>query len=248
MAPKGLAWLPPNALAAAVERLPIRDTIAAWSAHWFAGPAAELIGVERMGIDARLDGDAFTHDEGMTVIAAEAAGVAVGNAMFGPPDEAATDADRIAIAHAVNAALADLRARFAQLVGMDDKAPWRQALISTSAGTCFRVRIGKLAPALTIVIGNALLAAAVRNRLPRTAHGPKVRPLAEGLALHPVAVSARLGACMLMTRDLAGLAAGDVIVLDTSLDDPVEIAIDGRPQVARCRVDARDTHLDLTMA
>ena len=241
-----LAWLPRNAIASAVERLPVRDAVSDWAAKWFACGGASLTGLTAVDGDAALTGEVMAIDEGLVLATSGDAAAAIGVLMFGDPDDAATAADRAAIGAAAEQALGDLRQRVAQLVGLPRDAAWRARAASVGdAGYCFTIRVGKASMAL--IVADRLLIAGIKARLRPVASRP-LGVIATSLDRQEIALSARLGASRLSMGELAGLAAGDVVVLDRALADPAELVIDRVPQVAACTIAAGAEHLDLTLA
>jgi flagellar motor switch/type III secretory pathway protein FliN len=244
--PQPVVWLPRDAIAAAAERLPVRETVCDWAVKWFARGGASLSGVTALTGVLALTGEVMEVDDGMMLVAPADAIKALGVLMFGEPKEVTTVADRAAIEAAAEQALADLRQRAAQLVGLPRDAAWRvRSTGIADAGYCFKIRAGQAS--LTLFVTDRVLIAGVKARLRPAASRP-LGEIATGLDNQEIALSARLGACRLSMIELAGLATGDVVVLDRALADPADLVIDRLPQRAPCTIAAGANHFDLTLA
>lgn len=243
------SWLPANAIDTAAHALPMREAIAEWSAKWFANGSARLLGVEVVNGDGRPAGVALELEDGLVVTVPEPARDAIDALMFGDHHGVATTADRAAIATATDKALADLRTRVAQLVGLSTDAAWRSRLNDVSPiGYCFRVGLGSASQPLAITIARTLLAGMIMARLRPAPTGAPLGAIDAGLAPHPITVSALLGTSHLAMGELTALCPGDVVVLDSALTDPATLVIDRQRQSAWCRIVAGDHHLDLILA
>jgi hypothetical protein len=240
-------WLPANAVAEAAQALQVRQTIADWSTKWLGFGSATLSGTEAAARDIRIPGTAFELDDGLALVLPEDAPTIVGRLMFGVAEGEPTAADFAAISVSADKALADLRQRLAQLVGLPREAVWRGCDGADGPGHLFRVRLGQALQPLVFVVSDRLLVRGVKARLRPDAASTPLGALAEGLAPQIVTTAALLGTSRLSTRELAELGEGDVVVLDRGLNDVVPIAIDGIPQTVGCRVAASDANLVLTL-
>jgi flagellar motor switch/type III secretory pathway protein FliN len=240
-------WLPANAIAEAARTLQVRETVADWSAKWLGSGSATLSGTEAAARDLRISGTASELDDGLALVIPEDVSAIIGRMMFGIPEGEPTAADFAAISASADTALADLRQRLAQLVGLPRQAGWRECDGAGGPGHLFRVRLGQALQPLVIIVSDSLLVLGIKARLRPDPASTPLGALSEGLAPQTVMLSALLGSCRLSTRELAELGAGDVVVLDRGLNDVVPIAIDGIPQTVGCRVAASDANLVLTL-
>jgi flagellar motor switch protein FliM len=101
------------------------------------------------------------------------------------------------------------------------------------------------APTIRVLVGHELAAAIVRSSAKPGRKLAPLRPLAEALARQKVGVSAVVGRCELSLGEFAGLAPGDVLVLDAATGATLPIAIDGVARSGRCAVDQQNGQLRL---
>lgn len=241
-------WLPREAIAAAAGRLALGDAVSDWAAKWFARGGASVAGPTVVTGDTALPGEVMELDDGLMLATPHDAIAALGLSMFGEPGEATTAADRAAIDAVAEQALGDLRHRAAQLAGLPRDAAWRARNAAPGeAGYTFTISTRRAA-ALTLFVADRLLISGIRARLRPVPATEALGDVAAGLAPQRISLSARLGECRLATGELAGLAAGDVVILDRFLTDPADLVIDRVPQRAACTISAGTDHLDLTLA
>ena len=100
-------------------------------------------------------------------------------------------------------------------------------------------------PLIRVSIATQLAVALIKSLAPADAVSAPLRPVAEGLAKQPVQVSALVGRCALALSDFAGLAAGDLIVLDRELTRPLDLMLDHVAPSGRCTVEQEGDHLRL---
>ena len=111
----------------------------------------------------------------------------------------------------------------------------------------WRISDGRGSTLLEIALGEELIVRRVRAALDTAPASRDLSSFAAALSDQPVSISALVGRSRLTTTELAGLARGDVLVLDRDLESPVDIAVEYRPKSLRCTVDRQDDRLHLTI-
>ena len=243
-------WLPKDAIAAEAARVPFRELVAGWSATWFARGGVDFGGVEPSGHGHDLDGETTVLNDDLTLAVPEAAIPALGELMFGRPADGAvpTPADRGFVAAAVGRAIDDLRERVAQQFQLPRDAAWRPGAGAPPAGYGFRIRITGQGGALTVIVTERLLIAAIKKRLGSARSNRPLGSISEALMHQSIVLSALAGTCSVPMREIVGLDVGDVLVLDRRLDETASLMVDGQVKSSPCRVIAGDTALNLVLA
>lgn len=246
------SWLPPEAVQRAVRDVALRACVREWGAVWFDARSVDLAGDPVAGPQPATNrGTSWQLNDGVALSLPDEAEARVAAMMFGGPDDAAslTPADRAALDTAAATCAADLRARLVVSLRLDATAAWRPGTIEPGTGPwwTWRVTDGGRTDLLQIAISEDLIVRRARAGMPPVPDDRIVAPLAVALAGQPVTVSALVGRSRLTTTELAGLAAGDVLVLDRDLNAAVDVAIGHRPKPLRCTVDRQDDRLQLTI-
>ena len=245
------SWLPAEAVQRAVRDVALRSCVREWGAAWFAARSVDLAGDPAAGPQpGTTHGTCWHLADGVVLSLAEDAETRIAAMMFGAPDEGAslTPADRTALDAAAAACVADLRGRLVASLRLGGAA-WRRGTVEPGMGPwwTWRVTDGGRTDLLQIALSEDLIVRRARAALPPVVTGKTVAPLAIALAGQPVAVSALVGRSRLTTTELAGLAAGDVLVLDRDLTAAVDVAIGYQAKPLRCTVDRQDDRLQLTI-
>jgi len=214
------AWLPDNALGLDRARAVLEPGLAGWARRWLGEevrlgvgsvgacePPAEPRTVRIAGADGRLA--ILLPPRGKRALLEALCGVDLAAVSLGPNDHALIDAMTTEIAEDLIAALgAGDPARDADdtRLGLGLKLNGREFLTVEVPRAWFAARARALVPA-------------VRTRLPRLAR----RRVAIGDS--PVAIDAKLGRGSLSLAELRSLAPGDVVVLDRTVAEGVELVI-----------------------
>lgn len=232
------SWLPAEAMDSAPVRALVAEAAGRWSSKWFAraDPSVGAFEARRSGTERRSGGwrvgaavaTAQTPAESVR-LAASALGAELERLVL-------SETERDIVTRFAGEIAADLAATIERALGLDPVAPG-EILQSPDpfegAGGlrfCIADRTGR--SMLDVAIPSFALAAFRKAaiRAPRRRNAPLV-PLAGAVDEGPVRVVARLGAVILPLGELAGLAAGDVLVLDRAIEDGAELAFSprGRP-------------------
>ncbi len=247
-------WLPSGALGGgAVDRL-LAETSAQWSDHWFARRLMRRVGesamLDRTELGRVRDLQLRYVEAGLALALEDDARMVVARMMLDEPSDRAarTEADEELVERLAAACVDDLCARLAQAFGLGRSPAWRRGGIDALpfAEACvFALGPSDNAPTIRVLIGHELAAGIVRSSARPGRKPAPLRPLAEALARQDVGLSAVVGRCEISLGELAGLAAGDVLVLDSATDGSLPLAIDGVARSGRCAVEQENGRLRL---
>jgi flagellar motor switch/type III secretory pathway protein FliN len=247
-------WLPDGAIEQGARNVPLRQAVADWSGRWFAhGKLAVAADATPAGAIDTRGGRVWESPGGLAMVVAPASDDRLISLMFGAaPDQAElTAGDRDALDACVGACFGDLRTQVGRVFRLDGNSPWRSAsspALDVGRWWTWQVEDDRGLSMALIAAEEALIARWVRNALPPPPAQARLGSIAHALADQQIVVSAAVGRCRMSTSDLAGLALGDVLVLDQSLDQPVSIAVNRRPKAMRCVVHRTDDHLQFVVA
>lgn len=247
-------WLPSGALGGgAVDRL-LAETSGQWSDHWFARRLMRRVG-ESASLDrgelGRMRDLQLRHVEaGLALALEDDSRLVIARMMLDEPaDRAAlTEADEELVDRLASACIDDLCARLASAFGLGRAPVWRRGGIETLpfAEACvFALGPTDNAPTIRVLVGHELAAGIVRSSAKPGRKPAPLRPLAEALARQKVGLSAVVGRCELSLGEFAGLAPGDVLVLDAATGGALPLAINGVPRSGRCAIEQENGQLRL---
>lgn len=246
-------WLPSGALGSgAVDRL-LAQASGQWSDHWFARRLMRRVGesasLDRSELGRMRDLQLRFVEGGLAVALEEDSRMVIARMMLDEPAErtAMTEADEELVDRLAAACIDDLCTRLATAFGLRSPA-WRRGGIEALpfAEACvFALGASENSPTIRILVSHELAAAIVHSSAKPGRKPAPLRPLSEALAKQKVGVSAVVGRCQLSLGEFAGLAAGDVLVLDASTGGTLPLAIDGVARSGRCAVDQENGRLRL---
>jgi hypothetical protein len=247
-------WLPSGALGGgAVDRL-LAETSGRWSDHWFARRLMRRLGesasLDRTELGRMRDLQLRYVDAGLALALEDDSWMVIARMMLDEPSDraAGTEADAQLVERLAAACIDDLCARLAGAFGLGRSLAWRRGGIETLpfAEACvFALGASDNAPTIRVLVSHELAAGVVRSSAKPGRKPAPLRPLAEALARQDIGVSAVVGRCELSLGEFAGLAAGDVLVLDAATAGTLPLAIDGVPRAGRCAVEQENGQLRL---
>jgi hypothetical protein len=247
-------WLPTGASGgAAIERL-LAETCRAWSDHWFARrlmrceDAANPCDPVELGRLRALD--LRFVDEGLGLAPEPGATAAIAGMMLDEPvhGHPKTQADEELIGRLAEACLDDLGLRLTKAFGLPRASPWRRGEADPYLFREARVAaLGASAsePLIRILVAPDLVAELIKSAAGSAGTTAPLQPLGVALAKQRIGLSARVGECSLTLSEFAGLAAGDVLVLDTLLEASLPLAVDGTVRSGGCTVEQEEAQLCL---
>jgi flagellar motor switch/type III secretory pathway protein FliN len=246
-------WLPSGAFdGGAIDRL-IAETTRTWSEHWFARRLMRGIGesawLERAEFGRMRDLQLRFADGGLALALEDDAWMLIARMMLDEPaeGEALTAADEQLVERLATECVDDLCKRLAAAFGLG-RATWRRGATDALpfAEACvYALGPSEKAPAVRVMVARDLVAGIVKSSATPASKLPPLRPLSEALAKQQVALSALIGRCELSLGELAGLASGDVLVLDSATGGALPLAINGTALSGRCKVEQEAGQLRL---
>ncbi|WP_156420452.1 MULTISPECIES: hypothetical protein [unclassified Sphingopyxis] len=215
-------WLPDSCLTSKRAVAPFRDVFADWSAHWFVSPpfkASDQWKRRKKGLShdtARL-GLVKAVVPGLALQCRPEADLAVANALLTLPasqsPQNAHDQQLLRVAGAT--ILSDLKHRLTGLLGKSHVPGG--PLVTEEQDDLFEMWLNDSVgnPVVHFFASSELLMEIIRGGIRTQRPLPDPIARAEAISAHQVEYAARIGFARLPHSDLADLAAGDVLVLET---------------------------------
>lgn len=239
MTEQAQSWLPPGAASGGLLRPTLQSAVEGWSAHWCATRSFSVARLTERGAAKASDGWISRSSSTAVRILKPASTRLVEAALdLRPGVEGLTDRDRRLADRLVENLIEDLCARIEAALDIEDRTPvdgqagdWVEIVINEGVGSdLFSVALP--IPALAVACRKA--AGAVPRLTP-------LAPLSPALSDVQVLLEATLGRLELSMPELAGLEPGDVLVLPTRVDQPIEVSLHGSSQtVAHARLADQD--------
>jgi len=223
-------WLPEAALDGDGATDALLESVEAWLTHWFMPGTLNVRAMS--GEYAGVPGDRhWAMAEGMTVAHAEGIETLIGAAALRMPRfQPGQPADSALLERLGDECLQDLRARLARQWGFDG-SNWRLHATAMPPGQsgAATITVGAAGqPAtFTVRVTEALRIARRKRSLAPWFGQVAPSPRDAALVRQHVAIGARIGLAALTLEELSELVIGDVIVLDTSIDAPLPLTIEG---------------------
>lgn len=214
-------WLPPAApkdAEAAVSAM-----IEVWAADWFANASRPIVRRSTPGAQSRLT---WQGGEGAMLGVSDATSTRMGRAICGNRGSDTNPLDRVILAGIGEEALADL----VKLVGIAELTPIQRdaQVMPRWVHSSYAISSPDRAWSIVFAISEGRLNI-LRSRKAARDYTPELGTFAKALADEPCNIGLSLGWAQLSAFDLATLECGDVIVLDTAVNDAVPLTIEGYP-------------------
>ena len=246
-------WLPATALHAEQLEERLGQAVDEWSRKWFARRPARLKEAppkdRSSGRAARAAAVWQTLDEGLAFgVAADASSrIAAGLLDLAPEEKLAAPGDEAIVERMAEACLDDLRTRLCRLLGLAETVAWRRdpAGGPQAGDHVWEIEAGGQPPLVWLGAGPELLVRLAKMTVAVAPETPDLRPLREGLARQPIRLCAFLGSCELTLSQVASLAPGDVLVLDSAVGEPLDLCIQPGDRSGRCTVEQDRDQLQL---
>ena len=228
-------WLPDNTTAPRLALGAVAEMVDAWSSEWFAGEPMRASGVFSRLAEARAElrkNDWHVCNGGLAVGVSPTAIVALGAQILGIPASgfAQRPSDLALLEQVGGTCFDDLKRRASVLFGLAREASWHVSEGSGRDGDpVYRLEISGVARTVvvTIELSAALFSTFVKAKIPPAPAPSPFGTPEEAIAMIPIHLSAALGGCNISIAELTGLVAGDVLMLDRSLDAPLPLAVNG---------------------
>lgn len=221
-------WLPPEAAIAPRVRDALEGVVDAWSGKWFPGIRAELSRVEAYATGRAGDWLVHCGAVALPVDGPEAirlAGLALGadteNLILSEPD-------RDIVGRFAAVMLADLAATLSSVIGLgpggaDAPVPTPDPLAGES-GIELHICDAAGRPLVRAVIPLSALVPFIKAGIPAR-RGPELARIDGPVGRTATRLDIRLGGARLSLGDLAGLSAGDVLVLDRIIETGASVSL-----------------------
>jgi hypothetical protein len=218
-------WLPPQAADQPGVRAMIDGVVAEWSSHWI---ALEMLSLSAWGAAQDAAGDGAWRDcgDGLQVSCSARAGLRLACMALGARVEQVDlgDRDRSLLTDLAGRMVDDLADRLRRRLGA--AAP-RIEFAASEPRFVAKVSDG-CDTLLAVSIPFPLLIRLCRQALPKarpTAVAPELRR--EAVTPTRIRLRATLGSALLGLAEVRDLAVGDLLVLDRTVDDTVELSVAG---------------------
>jgi hypothetical protein len=248
-------WLPAEAAGSAAAHRLVREAVALWGPKWFARAETRAAGFEtRTDAAARRPGGWRTAGAVAVSLAGSETVRLAGLALGAEPERLVlSETDRDLIGGFTAAIADDLAATIEAALGLGPAEAEAQIAVEDpfagDGGLLFAVNDRDERPLLQVAIPAAALVPFLKAAIaPARRRGAPLARLGGAFESTAVRIEARLGAVTLPLGDLAGLAAGDVLILDRAVEDGAELALrpSGRP-FAQAAITPGDSKLSLLL-
>ncbi|QNA82936.1 FliM/FliN family flagellar motor switch protein [Sphingomonas sp. So64.6b] len=250
-------WLPEPALGGAVLAGLLDDAIRQWSNHWFVRTVVRAIDpVTPPAAMSDLGDGGYWMKAGQSLAIAVPTATQLGLAArmldTSAPEASLSDADRGIVEELARACLDNLALRVAQAFRVSDDMSWVVAdggeVPIIIAPRALDVGVDPQSSLLRIMVSEDLLIERLKAGMPTAPRGAALPPIAVGLALQSVAVSASLGRCSLTVAEMSELSEGDVLIFDRDVHKPLALVLDGMAVIpGKCTIDQDDDGLRLKL-
>lgn len=244
-------WLPLSVISDDVVRDVIRSVVTQWCERWFVGEPAVVSQLKVSSGAARNESDYAGWRVCRSAIAIRGDRPALSRMVdraldVHTEDLHLTEGDQALLQGLEHKILDDLCETFEQAFGLAGELKSQPQKIRDPLTDC-----GGLLASLVETSGREILSFAVpahvvvpciKAHLGPIAQKPEdLQPLVKALGNVPVSIEALIGSAGLSLTEFNDLAVGDILVLDRTLDEPVDITGAGSPHVF---AKARLTHVD----
>ena len=241
-------WLPDEAIAGPVIAPILDSLLSEWSQTWFIKAHASARPLAQDNIDFgpagwRTRSGEIAIDAGDPVRAAVAAAM-LGHAIVIPSLQ---PNDRVIVDHLANRCLDDLLERLSDLVGgQSESAAPVGARLEAQDWRQWEIIIDRGGRAIRLALSSPAMVAIIKRQLPE-APAVSVASLSSALDSQKTRVSLLLGRCSLKLKEVEGLGAGDVLILDRDMDDPIDLAVAGETASLRGKLEQADDRTIFTV-
>lgn len=224
------SWLPDEALVAPEVLGRLDAAVEAWSERWFRGLALTR---RRTLFEAASGGRVTASGPRVAVRATETEVAKLVTRAVGLDIERLelTEADQAVLAAFRKAMMDDLAGAFEEALGQPGASPCPAA----SGAVAFELAADDGRKVVAVETSRAALATArLAGLAPPTRTRPALASLRAAIADLPVRLSVRLGSAAVALPEVRRLGAGDVVILDRGLDEPLVVASGSPETVVAC--------------
>jgi flagellar motor switch/type III secretory pathway protein FliN len=224
-------WLPCGVVTHDAVRHAIEEAITRWHNRWFAAPClsvSDMVAVpEATWIDGE-DDDWRIHCSAVAIRARRRALSRLADIVLDVESEGVilTDADRYVVRGLERKIIETLAAEIEQAFGLPGEvSAQRHDMLAGDGGLLVHLRDSSGRELLTVGVPTEMTLPVVKAQLePAAPSRERLQSLGNALGSANVAMEAVVGRVQLTLVDLNNLSVGDVLVLDSFVDRPVDIA------------------------
>ncbi len=253
-----LDWLPIEVVTGAPVRALLDDVVGAWSADWF--PRRRVSVAEHTAVQGERGENTpqpmWRIYRSLIALRCSDAGShrLVGAALDARPDDApATDHDRLIVQSMLDSILIDLANKLEAALRLESEASnglrFEARPFANSGGAMITLADDQGFKLLTVALPLRAVLPYARSQMPAPIRQhEKPSRMTQALAPTTLEVGAWLGRAAITLEDLKGMSVGDVLVLDTRLDEPARLcALGSDLPLAFGRLGSADDRLSLTL-
>jgi len=236
------AWLPKNALEQCSPEPVLVRALEHWRAHWLATAEVSIAPIYQDNCPLLPSSMKWRSTPDVSLAWREGAQWTLAGAMLGQALAPASllPTDRQLLGAIAENAIDDLVRRFGALAGEDTDVETRgSAPVDLNACSWWEISLGAGKPIFKLALAPERLVQLMKQDL-GASERPVLGSIRRGLGGQTVSLAAELGRCRLSLADLRELGVGDVLVLETKADQPVQLAVDGRSTPFRANLEAGD--------
>ncbi|HEX8527292.1 FliM/FliN family flagellar motor switch protein [Allosphingosinicella sp.] len=226
-------WLPAGVAERQDLRAALAEAVGQWAEAWFAAARPTLASVRSAcGTDVPDEhGICWSVAKGPVAAGVSRPGrMALAALALGPEIErlVLTETERDIVEVFVAELLGDLSVRVGRALGCGHDATSNGGIGSdpfTLGGLLAEIDLGPAGP-LRLAVPMSAIVAFCRTRVPAPDRRPRISAVAEAVGASPITVTAILGTADLALGDFMSLAAGDVLVLNRTIDEGADLFVE----------------------
>jgi len=226
-------WLPDACLTSRRAAQPIAKIVAEWATDWFdQAPWQALGNWDEASPNSSDENHVIGRAKGLEITGKAQVETTLALAILGAEDKTLTrDDDKDLIAKLGKRAIKDLEDRIAEFLPLETPGTADSVASRFSAvfPRVFSLLIGPLGKAqIALECSLTQLVAMTMGTYSQTGGRDEMASTKSIIDDLHVDVAARLGSTSITLKELAGLEAGDLLLLDSKPDDPAELMIEGQ--------------------
>ena len=244
------AWLPSDALARDRLEPIVNRVLSEWSEHWFARARASAApAFQDDWPRANTEAGWRSCLPVASILCTPSAQGLIAGAMLGVnvPQGMLQPSDRDIVEQLATTSLDDLLRRVSRLATGTSGSEIDERSIDVEDCSWWDVSLGARKGVFKLAILASAMIEIAKRDLPR-ATTPALGRLADGLKNQRIEIAADLGRCRVSLAELQEMSVGDVLVLDSSSAEPLDLTINGSRLPLRASLEAGEDATVLVLA